>query len=93
MKQTIELSRAFCKALGRMLTPAEIAEAVRHNKIEANPGICHSHDHCDANVAMIEALEACGLELDVQDEAQHALCNAAWDMAKAAGFKAEQVQA
>ena len=49
-------------------------------------GICASHDLCDANQAMIDALGRFNVEYDSQDEAQGKLIDAAWSLAKAQGF-------
>lgn len=54
---------------------------------EADPGVCHTHDHCDANVYMAQAVEMV-LRRDpaeddlMNDAAMIALWNASWDLAR-----------
>ena len=93
------LAAAFCVVLREWLKPEELAEAVKQNivhGINGEPGICATHDFCDANVAMEEAFKRQGV--DVCDtgtpDTDHALmskeCYALWDeawtLAKARGF-------
>ena len=80
------LAREFATVLSEWLTPDEMREAVELNRTEAHPDVCHSHDHCDANEAMAEALSRFGVEMDVQTEAHRTLWNAAWSIAMAAEF-------
>jgi len=71
------------KVLREWMTPAEFAEMRRRNKADHNPLVCHSHDFCDANEAMLEAFRiAVGREADVDNEADCALWNAAWNLAR-----------
>lgn len=53
---------------------------------------CATHDFCDANQCMIDALEHFGLSFDTQSEAQIDLINSAWNLAKACEFNAESVK-
>ena len=80
------LAHLFSATIRSWLTPAELAHVVAANAAETDPRICHSHDVCDANQAMIECLERMSVEYDPQDELQARLIDAAWDVAKAAGF-------
>lgn len=73
----------FCENIGGLLTREQIAEVVRRNENEQNTNICHSHDFCDANQAMIDAV---GEEFYNSDP-QNANINEAWDMAKSWGFQ------
>lgn len=64
-RQTDDLSEAVDAALGvqfamvlrEWLTPQEMAQVRQRNAVDpqAKAGICHSHDFCDANMAMLEA--------------------------------------
>lgn len=83
-----QLARKFAEILKGWLT-AEQQTAV----IETNKGpdyvsgkLCATHDYCDPNQAMIDALEAFGIELDVQSDEQNALISDAWTIAKRNGF-------
>lgn len=80
------LAIAFAEKLASWLTPEQFAEIRRRN---ASPeykgtGACASHDFCDANEAMLQALE--GLANDGTDsprdgELDIALFNEAWRIA------------
>jgi hypothetical protein len=70
------------------------------NASETDKSICHSHDFCDANMAMDEAFtKVLGRqyvffndeepETEKQNEIDADLINAAWSMAKANKFYAE----
>jgi hypothetical protein len=52
----LELARAFSRRLQATLTARELAEAIALNKVETSPDVCHSHDYCDANMVMLDAL-------------------------------------
>lgn len=81
------LGSEFSIVLREWLTPEQLREIDRLNAAEPEgSSVCHSHDFCDANEAMIEALGRFNIEPDLQDETQIALINAAWDSAKAVGF-------
>lgn len=66
-------------------------ELIKRNKART-PGICHSHDFCDANMAMLEAwTELTGQEcVDGEDEAACRAWNAAWDRAIETEFSTEE---
>ena len=87
----IKIAREFCKNLREYLKPGELEEAARLNKEEGadvSDQVCHSHDHCDANVFMGEAFETVtGREPSPNSDADCDLWNAAWARAKRAGFK------
>jgi hypothetical protein len=78
-----ELAREFSSVLKKWLTKKEFREVIRRNDAESNPSICHSHDFCDANMAMVAAFENLNLETpdDEQGEASFRLWNEAWNMA------------
>lgn len=81
------LAKAFSAVLFGWLTPEQRATVLERNKAEGNPSICHSHDFCDANMAMVEAFQNLGVgEIDSQDDEQTALWDAAWALAKSSGF-------
>ena len=80
------LAKAFSAVLAEWLTPEQRLEVVSLNKGASNPHICYSHDYCDANQAMIDALERSGAEFDCENDAQGKLIDEAWDIAKANQF-------
>lgn len=85
---TEELAREFCAVLGQWLKPFVIEEIARRNAGEKEKSICHSHDFCDSNQAMIDAYQnLTGTVPDVTSEAFDAIAVPAWDMAKQWGFK------
>lgn len=81
----IRLSDAFAAVLRKWLAAAEFAEVRRLNSADpahADNSVCHSHDYCDANMAMVEAFRAIhGRELFGDDGMAYADCdtvNRAW---------------
>ena len=88
----VSLAVRFARVLHEWLTPAEIATVNLLNASEENASICHSHDVCDPNQAMIDALEELGAELDIQDDAQVRLIDEAWAIAKASRFDLVVIQ-
>lgn len=83
------LAVAFCDALFGTLTSDQMRQVVERNQAETNPGVCHSHDFCDANIVMHEVFMARGLDLSAEDCPPEwvDLWNRAWDLAKARGFR------
>lgn len=95
------LARAFAAELRKEIGADAIAEVIRRNAAETNPGTCHSHDFIDANMVMDRAWRALigrevRLPCDVEDgRCTQAECdrdterwNAAWEMAVANTFYA-----
>lgn len=86
---------AFAAVLKGWLSRADFREMRERNAAETDASVCHSHDHCDANMAMDEALRGCGFaamldagDLASKEENAH-LWNSAWDYAKAAHLTAK----
>jgi hypothetical protein len=77
---TEKVARRFAYYIRKYLTADELMEVNVLNDRELAFGVCHSHDFCDANDAMLGAFQDCG-PFDVEDEASHKLWNAAWDVA------------
>ncbi|MCK1671087.1 hypothetical protein [Bradyrhizobium sp. 150] len=88
-QQVTAIAEAFAEVLRQWLTREEM-EAVRsRNASQSNPGICHSHDFCDANMAMDAAFRGLSIPtcLDLDDDTKEheeacRLWNDAWDVAK-----------
>ena len=84
------LAEEFASVLRKWLTVEEWREMRRRNAkyvAENDHGICASHDFCDANMAMLSALENLGVrgrlpydETDPRGEVG-SLWSAAWDVA------------
>lgn len=88
-EQEIEaVARDFAQRVTRYIGLASMQDVVERNRT-AEEGICHSHDFCDANVFMAEAMEANG---HVDPDPEHcdpgfaATWSDAWNVAKASGF-------
>lgn len=83
-----KIAREFSKVLREWLTAEQMAQVISRNAKETNPSICHSHDFCDANMAMMEAYEkVTGEEIDNLTEEQSALWGKAWDHAVKTKFR------
>jgi hypothetical protein len=89
------LAEAFSAEIRAALTPEELAEAIRLNTAETDSGICHTHDHHDANMYMSaawEKLTGSSVDDDIDTEqgiwsqAGTDITNAAWAKAKRANF-------
>lgn len=80
------LAKAFASAIRAQLTPAQFTEMQRRNASPVLPaGACASHDFCDANMVMYEALcELAGeyLPADIVCSDPDALWNPAWNIAR-----------
>ena len=94
-----KLATAFCVVLHEWLTPRQLQEVVKRNLVEGVNGqgqaVCHTHDYCDANMAMDAAFDrTLGFPASVQFHETAAsleplmtdLWNAAWALAKAWNF-------
>lgn len=95
-----ELAQRFCAILKAWLTPEELSESVKRNAIAAAIGdhsVCHSHDFCDANQAMLDAWEECfgkdeypavirGGATEEEIDRDDQLWNRAWSLAKQSEF-------
>lgn len=79
-----ELGPEFCRILSKWLKPEEIREVTRLNTLPEYANCCASHDFCDSNQAMIDAMEICGIEFHPDQWIE--LVNAAWDLAKEKKF-------
>lgn len=90
LPKTETVATEFSKVLRTWLTPAEMSEVVRRNSEQKDPNICHSHDFCDANMAMDEALRNLRVDMDaegaLQDDNLIDLWNASWGLAKSREF-------
>ncbi len=85
------IATAFASRLKDHLTQYQMAELRRLNLGEKDPGVCHSHDFCDANMVMLEAYAEVMHEGNVDavstsDDATQQMWNAAWDTAKSKAF-------
>ena len=83
-----QIGDAFACLLLAEIGRAKLAEVIRRNGIDRDPRVCHSHDFCDANMVMADALldAASIVDFDADDDEQAALWNRAWFYARERGF-------
>ena len=78
-----DLARRFEETLRSWMTADEWQEMRLRNASEVNKNVCHSHDYCDANMAMSEAWASFGLpDCNADNETQAKLWNDAWNIFK-----------
>jgi hypothetical protein len=83
--QVETIAEAFAANLRQRLSPADHAEMKRRNRTNAyeKSGSCASHDFCDANMEMAAAFQRIeGREFDTTSDADHAVWNQAWEIAR-----------
>lgn len=75
-----ELARRFDEVLRDHVTRQEYGEILRLNCKEEYKDSCASHDFCDANMVMLEAMKSFGIPEDmaVEDDQCHRLWQDAW---------------
>jgi hypothetical protein len=96
---TARLALEFARKLHAALPTVQMALLVARNADETDPMVCHSHDFCDANMVMDEAMQrvlgrATRMPSDAEEgnctqaesDADTTLWNTAWDQARLAGF-------
>lgn len=79
----------FAKVLHEWLTPAQMRMVVARNEgMHHDDPCCSSHDFCDANMAMDEAMQACGHSTDGDPDEMgwNVVWNGAWAIAKRMNF-------
>jgi hypothetical protein len=89
----LDLARAFARRLLECVggNPERLATIDAQNT-KMPPYACASHDHCDANIAMENALQDFGMSMWSDDEESGPdqkvldLVNAAWNVTRAKGF-------
>jgi hypothetical protein len=79
-----QLAESFANTIKEWLDPEEMEKVIARNEINIreNNGCCATHDFCDANMAMVEALSKHSLIWEMADEVQQQLINEAWNKAK-----------
>lgn len=90
-----DLAATFTAILRSWLTLRELDDIDATNR-RRNDNTCATHDYCDSNMAMVEAMERHDQPWPTDDdgetpdeeysEAHCELWSAAWDLAKARGF-------
>lgn len=97
------LAAKFAEVLRTWLTPAEMDAVVATNESRdlvarlhrKKDWSCASHDFCDANMAMEEAMHACGHSTDGDPDEMgwNVVWNGAWEIAKRMNFDVELLNA
>ena len=85
-----DLANEFLDIIRKWLSVEELEAIDLANA--SNESCCASHDYCDPNQAMIEALEKFDIEYDGQDENQGKLIDEAWSIAKREGFSVSDAE-
>lgn len=95
-KDAALVAKHFCAVLREWLTAEQMQQIVKANlieKINGNPNICHTHDYCDANMAMVAAFNRVAGLPDRDETMVDAMLedtdtfNEAWAIASKADFK------
>jgi hypothetical protein len=92
VREFTKLANKFSEVLREWLTDEEMQEVIERNEFEENDNICHSHDFCDGNEAMLEAMDRLDIDWILADEdpegkdKQMDLLNGAWNRAKIHDF-------
>ncbi len=79
------LALFFTQELAKEIGAAKFKRVAALNATETNPGVCHSHDFCDANEVMAAAFIAAGFAHPADDMADTNVCDmweAAWKIAR-----------
>jgi hypothetical protein len=86
-KRMHEVANLFIRVLTREIGLKKLAIVRERQAVERRPGICHSHDFCDANMVMQEAMEQLGLSWEktfsADNEPMVNFWNESWDIAAA----------
>lgn len=85
-----DLAKAFSEELAATLTAEQMDAVNERNTSETDKNICHSHDFCDANQVMLDAMASLGREWDNCDE-DNAMVTDAWNIAKNAEFSTHSI--
>lgn len=72
----------FAGIIRDWLSEEEFEELCRRNREDSQEEVCHSHDFCDANDAMLSALDREGISTDMTNSIVVNFVNAAWAEAK-----------
>jgi hypothetical protein len=84
--RTFILARRFSAILKTWLTKKQMRTIIQRNVADPDPKVCHSHDYCDPNEAMIEALDSMGIRYRAGNTRVGSLIDRAWSLAKQEEF-------
>lgn len=75
-------SRGIAHAFALVIEAMPEIDEIRARNVSAGPGVCASHDFCDANMPMADAFESImGRPVDPANDDDAALWSAAWNVA------------
>lgn len=84
------VARRFSAVLLEWIGEVGMDKVIQRNRREEYPGVCHSHDFCDANMAMDGALRDLGVDMEWGEEGMplwiNQLWNEAWEIAVESEF-------
>lgn len=87
--QIEKIAKGFSTIIRESLSHGEMMEVNKKNFTPEYMDSCPTHDYCDANEAMAEAIwKVLGREVDTQNEDDCTLWGDAWDMARKYGYYA-----
>lgn len=86
-----EIAFRFARTLSMWLTEQQIAEVNCLNATPEYATCCATHDFCDPNQAMLDVLAELKIKFKPQSDKQIALLDAAWSIAKTAGFDSQKI--
>jgi len=102
MDNVKQIAGEFSRVLRDWLTPEQMESVISRNRREPDKNVCHSHDYCDANEAMIAAFrQAVGREIwmpsdwedgrctEEEHDADFQVWNTAWTAALDSEFNLE----
>jgi hypothetical protein len=88
MNRVEKLAHRFALQLIMAIGMSKVKQVVKLNDNESDPHVCHSHDFCDANMCMLEAMKLEGI--CTEDSFHHPkhgkLFFDAWTLAKQSKF-------
>jgi len=89
----LDLALAFTDQIVRNYTNTQFGVIYirKANAEESDPRICRSHDICDANQAMLDAMQTLGETPDLDDPRHVEWMDQAWCLAKAGSFFPERI--
>lgn len=88
-----QLAVEFSKTLRIWLKPMDMVRVVERNNDDGDPRVCHSHDFCDANMAMGAAFEnVFGRPWNDESDMDEAIWAFAWDVAKECEFDVDAIR-
>jgi hypothetical protein len=61
--EVTKIAKAFGAELLKEIGAAKMKKVIADNKAEKDDNVCHSQDHCDANMVMDDAFKSYGIDI------------------------------